>query len=369
MTRNTSAIQAIRKILKNWRTFPNTTTTGHYEFLSQTVVADSIEFNHIQQISSSSNNAELMRKVYGVFIHEITHWLDHTSTLWGQQNLVSIFNAYNAWTNQKEKELWHISSLFSELGRVHLADYYTEEGKEAKTPWNGQNWQYGYGCYVMYDNNGKVREDFPFIATKFSNSEGLIKRVPLSIVSLIEANAVAAELYLEGRVIIPIIRSSMTEEQFLVEGKLSTQDSMKKLYEPDLALYSVATHCLANTLGVDEIFSAYELTSALATLCLNLPTKVFHKLKIPTDIENLFGNRVLSMLDICDRGFAFYILAQHSKQHSYENISEWLELTVKSAGLPSLSHLQELARREMSRLNQKILSGGEKLGLVSPDAT
>ncbi|MFM2311243.1 MAG: hypothetical protein RLZZ04_519 [Cyanobacteriota bacterium] len=357
MTEKTSAVEAIHEILKNWRTFPNTTTTGHYEFLTQTVVADSIKSKDIELISSSSNDAKLMRKVYGVFIHEITHWLDHTSTLWGQQNLISIFNAYNAWTNQKEKELWRISSLFSELGRIYLADYYTEEGEEAKTPWDGKNWQYGYGCYAMYDNNGKVREDFPFIATKFSNNKGLIKRVPISIVSLIEANAVAAELYLEGRVIIPMIRNSMTEEQFLVESNLTTQDSLKKLYNPDLAVYSVATHCLANTLGVDEVFTAYELSSTLATVCLNLPTKVFHKLKIPADLKNLFGNRVLSMLDICDRGFAFFILAQHSKQHSHDDVSKWLELTVKSAGLPSLSHLQELARREMSRLDQQILPG------------
>ncbi len=359
-----TATQAIQNISSNWRSFPNTTVAGKYEFLTQTVSADSVEMKHVMELGENPLNPELLRKTYSVFIHELTHWLDHTSTLWGQSNLITIFNAINAFENQSEDDLWRIPKLFSELGRIHFADYYHFQGSAARIPWDGKPWQYHFSCGLQYGSDGRPCKEHPIFFTSFKNHEDiLVSRVPLSVASLLETSAIAAEINLEQSFIIPITRKQMSDTEFLVESRLLAGRFNKNLYNPNLTVYSVATHCLANHLGIDEIFTAYELSSALATLCLNLPSQVFYKLQIPVDIQTQMGERALDLLSQRDRGFAFYLLSRHSSKIDYSDVRKWLEATIHAAGLPSINELEELAVQEMLNLKQQILKGPELLKL------
>lgn len=349
--------EMIEKIMKNWRGFPNVNTVGKYDFLSQTVCANSLETTHLSHLINNPKDIQIKRKVLGIFIHEITHWLDHTSTLWGQNFLIDIFNAFNAKYNENIDDLWRIQKLFSDISRIYFADYYTANGSAANKTWNQKPWRYQFGSGLQFDKDGKISEQYPFLFTKFSTSDDeLIKRVPLSVVSLLETNAIASENKLEISLL-----SSLSEEEILIENNLIQQSSLKNLYNPELTVYSVAAHSLANIVGISEITSAYFLSSALSTLCLNLPSQVFPLLKIPYDIQEAIGDRTKQMLKIQDRGFVFYLLANFAPKDNLSdvltnsNILNWLESAVNAAGLPPLRQLEELALIEMNELDKEIL--------------
>lgn len=361
---NLTAVQAIQDISSNWRSFPNTTLAGKYEFLTQTVSADSVEMKHVLELEKNPLNPELLRKTYSVFIHELTHWLDHTSTLWGQSNLITIFNAIHAFENQSESDLWRVPKLFSEIGKIHFADYYHLQGPAASLPWDRKPWQYQFSCGLQYGSDGRPCKDRPIFFTLFENYKGtLISRVPLSVASLLETNAIAAEFMLERLLIVPAMKKHMSEDEFLIESHLLSAKFNENLYNPNLTVYSVATHCLANHLGIDEIFTAYELSSALATLCLNLPNQVFDNLQIPIDIQEQLGERALHLITQRDRGFAFYLLSRYGSNINYSNLPDWLEATIRAAGLPTITKLKELATQEMLDLKQHILKGPELIEL------
>ena len=293
MTKKESLVQAIQTILKHWRSFPNVTAEGRYEFLTQTVFANSVESQHILDIGEDPLNPELLRKVYKVFIHEITHWLDHTSTLWGQKNLITIFNAFNAWESETEEELWRIIELFSEIGRNQFDDYYKTFGPAINDSRVNIPWRYTYSSGLQYGSDGRIRKDRPFVTTRFYTPENiLISRVPISVISLIESIATYSELQLEYSFILPILKKQLNENEFLIEESLFQQNMREKIYNPDLTVYSVATHCLANFMGIDDIGMAYALSSALSSLCLNLPTNVFDKLEIPDNYLKKLSNEV-----------------------------------------------------------------------------
>jgi hypothetical protein len=344
-------IQMIEKILNNWRGFPNTSVAGHYEFLSQTVCANSLEIRHILDLINNPADIQIKRKVFSIFIHEITHWLDHTSTLWGQNFLIDIFNAFNAKENEDIEELWRIQKLFSDLSRINFADYYTVNGSAATKPWNKQPWQYESGSGLQFGSDGRIRENYPFLYIKVFTNEGeFVKRVPLSIVSLLETNAVAAEFKLETALL-----SVLSQEELIIESRLIEKQSIEKLYIPELTVYSVAAHCLANLTGITDAMEAYFLASALSTLCLNLPSQVFHLLKIPADVQELLGNRAKHMVSLPDRGFAFYLLAMHGSKDNPSDILGWLESAVYSAGLPPLKEIEKLVVQEMDELHKRII--------------
>ncbi|MEG4962383.1 MULTISPECIES: hypothetical protein [unclassified Microcoleus] len=359
--------QTIQKILSNWHGFPNLTADGKYEFLTQTVVANSVESQHLINFRQNPKDSYLLKKIYKVFVHEITHWLDHTSTLWGQNNLVTIYNAFNAFESQKEDELWRVIQLFSEVSRNHFADYYQVDGPAIVSDWTKRPWRYKYSFGLQYGSDGRPRSDRPFISTRFSNFDNVfIKRVPISVVSLMETIATAAELQVEFSYILPLLKTQLSADEFLVESKLFEQACLERVYNPSLTVYSVATHCLANFMSINNISLAYELSSALSSLCLNLPSQVFGQLKIsqefqekhlPVEIQEITTERASQMIAMQDRGFAFFVLSEYAPKTDFSTVLDWLEKTIESAGLPPIADLQEMVIHEMRSLENNILDG------------
>ncbi|MBD1912852.1 hypothetical protein [Leptolyngbya sp. FACHB-8] len=367
MTPEKTMGQKLEEILKKWRGFPNLTADGRYEFLTQTVFANSVEMKDFVELYKDPKNVILIRKIWSVIIHEITHWLDHTSTLWGQNNLVSIYNAFNAFYVQDEEELWRIIKLFSEISRNNCEDYYRVNGPAIHSnSWRRVPWKYEYSFGLQYGSDGRLRSDRPFLTTRFKSFEdSLISRVPLSIVSLMETIATAAEFELEYTIIFPELEKQLDADQLLVESQLFQSMCIEKIYNPELTAYSVATHCLANFMEIQDIGLAYRLSSALASLCLNLPSQVFSQLKLPKDfkeqqplsIHRFIDERASQLLSGKDRSFAFFVLAQYASSDNVSNLYEWLESVVTSAGLPPIPELQSMVVSEMEVIEQEMLNG------------
>ena len=129
---NREAVQKLRYHAKNSGIFANLEVLGSYDDFSQMVSLDYLDEESFSQLLESFQsskgdrnaqkaalqaNYEPMARFYSTCVHEFTHWLDHTSTLWGQRQLVLIYNAISAWTNQNEREFYRIAIANSERHR------------------------------------------------------------------------------------------------------------------------------------------------------------------------------------------------------------------------------------------------------------
>jgi hypothetical protein len=205
----------------------------------------------------------------------------------------------------------------------------------------------------MFGVDGRSRVDRPIIFTIFSNfNNQKIIRVPFSIVSLTECNATYAELKVKVQGLALLDENSRIVESALLERKIR-----QNLYNPKLAIYSVATHCLANSIKLDEVLQSYEFSAALATLCLNLPEILFYSLNIPEEF-NSWGDRMQALQKLADPGFAFLIISNQAPKYQKEvSVEQWLTEAIQNAGLPSLEVINKLSLEQMEKLEKEIIDG------------
>jgi hypothetical protein len=371
MHRSTSRenIQKLKYHAKDSSIFANLEAIGSYDDFSQVVVLDYLDeesflrllesFRSCTKGDQSAKKAALQAnyeptcRFYSTCVHEFTHWLDHTSTLWGQRQLVFIYNAINAWTNQNEQEFYRIAIANSERQRARLATYYTEKYKVGQQDLLPAPWQFEYGSGLEFGIDGKPRTDRPFIYTVFFNSSNQpIIRVPFSMFSLTEANATYAEFKVKSESLALLDDDSRLVEQLRLEHEIQ-----QNLYNPDLVIYSVATHCLANSIEIDEGFKAYEFSSALATLCLALPKELFQNLSVPEEF-NIWSDRIQAFKDISDPGFAFFTIAKQAPKYDNNvSVEQWLQKALENSGLPSLEIISDLSLIQMKDLENEIIEG------------
>lgn len=363
---NRESVQKLRYHAKNSGVFANLEVLGSYDDFSQIVSLDYLDEESFLRLRKSfqsnikedqkaalQTNYESIAQFYSTCVHEFTHWLDHTSTLWGQRQLVLIYNAISAWTNQNEQEFYRIAIANSERHRARLALYYTEKYEVEQQEAHPTPWQYEYGCGLEFGIDGRPRADRPFVFTVFLNSSNQrVIRVPFSMFALTEATATYAELKVKSQSF-----ALLDDDSRLVEQLRLKQEFLQNLYDPKLVIYSVATHCLANSIKIDEAFRAYEFSSALATLCLNLPKELFHKLLVPEEF-NVWGSRVQALKELSDPGFAFFTIAKQAPKFKSEiSVEQWLQESLKNAGLPSIETVENLAMAQMKELKNEVIEG------------
>lgn len=101
--RKQEAIQNLKRQAKDSGIFANLETIGSYHDFSQIAFVDYLDENSFSALLNNfqsqlmqgraaqtalQQNYESITRFYATCVHELTHWLDHTSTLWGQQQLV-----------------------------------------------------------------------------------------------------------------------------------------------------------------------------------------------------------------------------------------------------------------------------------------
>jgi hypothetical protein len=269
MSRNANREEAIQKLryhAKNSGIFANLESIGSYDDFSQTVVLDYLDeesfLRLLESFKSYTKGDKSAQKIAlqanynsstqfcSTCVHELTHWLDHTSTLWGQRQLILIYNAINAWTNQDEQEFYRIAIANSERHRARLAIYYTEKYKIDHQEVRLTRWQFEYGSGLEFGFDGRPRIDRPFIYTIFFNSTNQpVIRVPFSMFALTEATATYAEFKVKSQSL-----TLLDDNSRLVEKLRLEQEIQKNLYDSELVIYSVATHCLANSIACFKLF-------------------------------------------------------------------------------------------------------------------
>ena len=281
ITESLSRSEKVGQLTDKWKAFPNLTTFGAYEYFSQTIHLPKVTLDEFSSAFAAQDYAS-RKKVLPLFRHEQTHWLDHITTLWGNEFLINQFNAVNARLINKEENLWSVVELMRLARRLYYADYYSVIYASAAKPHDGRPWKWQLACRETFDVNGRQDPTMPIAFMRFQNSDDEdVARVPFSIASLLEVNAMAVEL----ATAVMLCDELEIDEEKMVEANLLSRATYERLYDPLLTVYSVAAHFFANRVGFNDWPSAYFNASKVAGFLFyrNFPRSLFPQLKTPPE--------------------------------------------------------------------------------------
>lgn len=335
-----------------FRLFPNVKTTAAYFPLHQVIELADIDRPTFENALNPSFRREGIR-VIPLLLHEVRHWWDHIGTVWGQARLVSAFTAIHSWLGNDEREFWRILNYHRTVNSDHFAEYYSVIYDSTPPVGGGVRWKWMFSSGMRFTADGRLANDRPIIFTQFRWADNRQAcRVPFSVASLLET----ASMYFENAAE-AMLTLNLPEAEHAVEQGLLTQKYLQFLYAPETAVYSVAAHCVANLLHINDIPTAFRHANALSWLCLNLPDGFFSQLRVPQEFEKIWGQRCRSFIDNRDRGFAFLLLAHHMTAPATGEMAEWLERTVVAAGLPQLQELKSAIDKEFEGVLRGVADG------------
>jgi hypothetical protein len=342
------------KFLKNipkWKKFPDTKTLGYYHPMGNYIYL--AEYKDENDFKTALLNPSLDKNRFSVYIHEMQHYFDHVSTLWGASKLYKLYQAYDAVIKFNEYEFYKFRELELNFKRDYFLDYFTETYANINGNFNNK-WGLEISSGSRFSSDGKVNEDLPILFVVFSSSKKeKISRVPLSVVSLLETTATYSEFsFLLSET--TKLASPHKESQIVA----ITRKFEALLYNPELTLYSVAVHLVSVSLQIFDPILGYKSSSLFAKIALNIPTALFQSIKIHSefDISEVWQHKAKKMLENQERGFIFYLLVKNYVELFGKNIDNLtVENVLKASNLPTEQQIEELISKEISELDLKIL--------------
>lgn len=304
-------------------------TLGTFDFFTNTVCLDSIDSAEMAQLfqPSKGDNYEISSKILPLAVHEYTHFIDSTSTLWGFRHLVKMDKAYssNYEKGGEENDFYLAKDFLEHVRSLRLPKYYTtiNKGVNAEKPWG---FQISVGKQFALD--GKL-SDKPILFARFVNrhSSDLV-RSPISTVSILEASAMAQEMMVKAALI-----DSLDEQFRGVESHLFERASLSYLYNRDLTEYSVCVHILANHLKCSNALVAFSICAVITRIVLNFPLSLFKSviencpidaiLRIPKG--SAFEQQIRIGLEGGNLGILYYLICKALPSDSALNQSKTLE--------------------------------------------
>ncbi len=267
---------------KTIHSLPNYSAAGSYCFFSQCIELNNLEkrdFIVATNIEKSvDENYEALLKFFPLLNHEVKHWYDAHSTLWGLKLLRNIYSCrsdlYEAEKSGIGTQLPHFYKqveLRDSIEYIKFPAYYQTRNPKANTI---QPWKYEYSVGIMFSKYGKPTDRNIFF-TRFDNAKGeLIARVPFSLCALLEASAVAQELNSRVR-IISALKDPVARK---IENDKLLKNTLDELYDENLVEYSVVAHKVANSFQLKDAVEAYNIASRVTRLVLNLTDEVIKSL-------------------------------------------------------------------------------------------
>ena len=337
-----------RQLSPIWQIFPSPIIAGFYSPLGQYIQLNKISGEKLEEIKAAPTFQHLEEN--SLINHELRHWADHNLTLWGLKNNIDIFNAYSGRLSFDEQKFFRVKQLTDTFKKDSLLTYYTEHYNKL-TGSLSNPWRYELTCGVRFNDAGFPDNTKPIVFVKFSTSNGLkVCRVPLSVRSLLETKAIYEEFLIKNSAIQGI---EDIVESHLQKAKFKS-DLESWLYNPDYVEYSVAAHFTSTALRITDVTKAFEVSSQVATIALNLPPKLVKALPIPEHLAP-WGQRSQELLNINDEGFIFFLLIQNYKSNYTGNFD--INNLLASSGLPEINVLTNEVLEESYQLISKVDQG------------
>lgn len=332
--------------------FPNTSTVAYYSPFGQHIVLNTVEENEYKKAISDLYNLDNLPTIK-IFTHELRHWKDHHTTLWGLNNLIDIYNAINARLLNKEEYFHYIVTYFKNAKKSDLTEYYHTKVASFDVEKNRMLWGWRLTVGSRFDSNGKVDHNLPIQFVRFENPKNneLLSRTPLSNSSLLETNAVFEELRVSS-----MVYQKLPKGQGIVELKLLEKEYFKWLYNHELTLYSVSAHLVSSILQKNDIFQTFGISNQISNLLLNLPENLYDSIPINVYLHE-FSEKNKLLKGQKDNGFAFLnLLLNYKDQFGVSKEFEINDLLIAS-NLPPKKTIEEIVLNEFNLLEERILKG------------
>lgn len=343
--------------------FPNLSVQGYYDPLSQSIVFCELKRQDLMEVIRDPFNLDRIHKTK-LIIHEVCHYLDHITTLKGQQLLASICDAFNALKNEDahENELWRLVRLNKLVNSLKFEKYYKNLNEKTFQGGNIKDWTLKSTIGCRYDLDGKIDISKPIIFNTFSYRGEFVGRIPFSIEALWEASSMAVEALAQ----IKAIQNLNNSDQQIVAANLFIKESLDWIYNSELLTYSSAAHLVGISLNIDDIAVAFRIAKTLATISLNLPDEYIQQLKAPEYLE-LTEERKTAFLNSNDPSCLFYRLVRNL-QESRENIMDEnlvnIEKILQINNLPEQQILEKAIENAMRKIGEDMLEGAHSYDFV-----
>lgn len=332
--------------------FPNTSTVAYYSPFGQHIVLNSIEQSQYEDAIKDFFNPSNLN-IIKTLSHELRHWRDHHTTLWGINNLIDIYNAINARLINKPEDFHYISKFIRNTKKSDLTEYYHTKESSYDVQKNGLYWKWNLSVGSRFDHDGRLNHNKPIPFVRFLNPENnnTLSRTPLSNSSLLETNAICEEI----KITITIF-NKLEKDELIVATKLMEEEYFKWLYNQELTLYSAIAHLTSSITGEKDIISTFNISNEISNLLLNLPEEMYHNIPINPYLSE-FGEKNKFLNNQKSNGHTFLNLllnyVDKNKEHNKFNINQVLE----ASHLPYREDVEKDVLENLKELKHKVIDG------------
>ena len=342
---------------------------GSFDFYNFGITLDAIESPEFERLGDLLGAAPWNRtlrldqfhaldRVIPLIAHELTHFIDATSTCWGMRHLEVLDDAFRAYRSQQEQEFHYLKSASDHVRALRLPKYYTlvkETHEHVIRPWTCQ-----VTIGLRFTASGSVEGARPVVFCRFGTLTGHeLARSPLSPISLLETSAMSQELVQRFALL-----AAVQGQEVLVEQRCQSSKSLEHLYNHRLTEYSACAHLIANRQQCIDVMQAYRLGGRLSRMALNIPVKSFAEM---ADLECLaalfkvapshdYVQRVLQGLLQCDVGMLYHVLCEAMPEDSFrsdEAAAAGIEVALARLGT-SPDRIKQFALEEVAAIAAKV---------------
>ncbi len=340
---------------------------GSFDFTTCLISLDSLEAKDLKVLGNKKYDLTEInskyRKVLPLAVHEYTHFIDSTSTIWGFNHLIMMNDAYlsNDKINRNENLFYKAKKFHNHLSKIKYPKYYTtiSEG-ETKEQWIAYP-----TAGILFDNNGQVTDESIMFLRFNSLSGEHIARSPISAVSILEASAMANEVLTEVNLLNQLNKDDLAIEQVFYLKKI-----ISVIYNKELTEYSACVHMLANQQECKDIIQSFILVSIITRVVLNCTEKVFDKILENNKFKDIFNiseedsifKRLKDGLLHRNIGILYYIIVFGLPDKSYLNLKtaiEGVEKSINNLGV-NIEFIKESASHYINENIEKLYSSDIK---------
>lgn len=336
--------------------FPNATELAAYYLTGQTLYFNTLSKLHLEELIQQFNKKKFevsTMKSASLIVHEAAHYFDNLATLSGQQILLKNYNALNELNSEENSSLLDYYNTLSYWKHMH----YIPKNVSKINDSDNRKWSYnidsGFAVDALGNPTGKI-----FLRSIFKYDKQFLCNVPFSIEALWETNAMWAEIAYQVNTLI-LCDDESTKTIGIHELH---RDLRNYIYNSELLVYSSAAHFVSSFLNDSDIYKAFIVSKALATISLNLPLKYYSKIK-PTN-QTIFREIPAAMLNF-DKSLnptVIYLILLENLVNS--EVDFWLNddqidinKILKASNLPNMEILNREIIDEMYNLNVKDPNG------------
>ncbi|MCK9490746.1 MAG: hypothetical protein M0Q24_01540 [Sulfurimonas sp.] len=232
-------------------------------------IEETLKLNSTSEISKKEFDA--MMNIHSILWHEYTHFLDHSTTLWGLEYNIRTLNLYSAIREKNDEE--YIDDRYEvfclNLAEERLHKLITKHKSSTNEYTVGYRLNYDkelgvYAQYSLYDKTTAIKDTIFNI-----DMADPVCEVPLSMLAVIEANAYAQEILFKFNT---IKRYKINEKE---EIKKLREELNNDINNCEMSEYTIMIRHALQVFPCLDFIKVLEIVSAVSRLVLNMPIFLF----------------------------------------------------------------------------------------------